>query len=244
VLEGATSAEINRGVAAHGVTSFELGNPSGPKELETHAELMATTRKFKASVLVLGHGSKGGIKDLEKTLSDLDKVADQLDQEFGKGQWLATFGGDGLNEKTHDIATLMRHLQQKRGAPILAIQSDKVKKEWGGVDKHIDYVHYVPTTLNDAGKVVWGGLHNGQPAGPTATYLGPDFTRGEGHPLQRVIAVGGGPITLDELKLAADAGIPISYVRSEAAHPEVNGPFGSVDAWALEHSGKGITVSG
>ena len=46
----------------------------------------------------------------------------------------------------------------------MALQSDKVK-EWGGVDKESDLVHYIPTTTGADGKIVWGGLAGGAIAG-------------------------------------------------------------------------------
>jgi hypothetical protein len=225
-----------------GAVEAEAPKRAGPVELQSHADVMALTKRFNAVVLVLGHGSKGQIGDLPATLRTMDPVIASLDEQYGKGKWLAVFGGDPLKADSADIAQVMRYLQHDKGVPLLAIQSDKVK-EWGGVDKHLDYVHYVPTDMVD-GKIAWGGLVGGKPVGPTAEYLGADFTSGSNAPLKQVIAVGGGPITRDELQLAAKSGVGVAYVRTRAKNVDANGPYGAVDAWAMGQKGSGLTVYG
>jgi hypothetical protein len=217
-------------------------NDFGQRELVTPKALHDTVEKYKATVLILGHGSKGQIADVPRTLRAVDGVADSLDREYGRGRWLAVFGGDPFNREAPDVAHVVKHLQERRGAPTLAIQSDQIR-EWGGVDSHLDFVHYVPTSHRD-GKIIWGGSLDGRAVGPTATYLGPGFVKGKKAPLKRVIAVGGGSTTLQEVQLAKQLNVPITYVRSRARNAEEAGPYGAVDAWALTNRGSMLDIVG
>ena len=221
-------------------------------ELRTTDELLDTTGKFSATFLFLGHGSKSQFADVPAVLAEVDKVVSQLNARYGRGNWLATFGGDSYNAEKPDIGVVMKHLKDS-GVPVMAIQSDVVIG-WGGVDKYIDFVHWVPTTkIPEVGadgkpvivdgqvkmKVVWGGFVDGKPAGPTATYLGANFISGPNPVLKGVIAVGGGPLALEEVRYANQRGVPVKYVRAEACYPEVNGQYGSVDEWAKNRPSRG-----
>ncbi len=109
-------------------------------------------------------------------------------------------------------------------------QSDIVDKEWGGVPAHVDYVRYVKTDYTataDPAKpaIVWGGFKDGQPQGRTKAYLSKAFMK---KTLTGVIAVGGGPIALEEAHFARSNGVPVEYVPAETRFPEANGPFGSL----------------
>jgi hypothetical protein len=227
-------------------TASLIQRTSRQVELKSTNGLMTTARKYKAGILFLGHGSKGQFKDVAATLKEIDRTVAELDKQYGKGQWFAVFGGDGFNAEKPDIAHVMKHLKDAHGVPIMAIQSDVVVG-WGGVDKYIDYVHYVPThqipqfdasgaPVMDGGKqktkIHWVGLIDGVPKGPTATYLGAGFVDGANPILKGVVVAGGGPITLDEVRYAHDHGVPVHYIRAESKFPEVNGQYGSVDDWA------------
>lgn len=201
------------------------------KELGDLEQLKGTLRQFSATFLIVGHGSKSQIKDVSRTLKEVDQLKAELDTKYGEGKWLIMFGGDSYKPDTPDVAVITHYLKSK-GVPLLAIQSDIVKG-WGGVDQHIDYVYWVPTTQVDS-KTVWGGFLNGKAVGPTAVYLGPDLIADINPLLKGVIAFGGGPIALEELKLAKTKNVPIVYIKTAARFPELNGPFGSVDSWAQE----------
>ena len=197
-------------------------------------DMYVTLNQFNGVDLFLGHGSKSQFGDLESALKEIDLLADENDRIYGKGQWVAVFGGDGFKEERKDIAHILKHLKVNRGVPILAIQSDKVEKEWGGVDKYIDFVRYVTTDYELDGKtVIWGGVRDGVPLGPTATYLGNRFIS----ILKRVVAIGSGPIGLTEVQYAYNQGVPITYIQAITKYPEVNGMFGSLDDWAHSISG-------
>ena len=173
----------------------------------------------------------------------------QFDAKYGNGKWVAVFGGDNFNAEKPDIAYAMKYLSEKHSVPVFAIQSDVVIP-WGGVDAYVNYVHYVPTVhvpaldvlgnpeLDEAGKaktkIHWGGFIDGKPAGPTGVYLGYQFVGGPKPVLKEVVAIGSGPIGAAEVKYASSLGVPVTYLRTEARFPDVNGPFGSLDQWALE----------
>lgn len=226
-------------------------------KLTTHQELLNTTRNFSATLLFVGHGSKSQFADVPALLAEVDKVVTQLNARYSRGNWLAVFGGDPYNPEKPDIGVVMKHLKDS-DVPVMAIQSDVVI-EWGGVDKYIDFVHWVPTaTVPETGvdgkpvvvdgqvkvKIVWGGFVDGKPVGPTATYLGADFISGPNPILSGVIAFGGGPIALEELKYASARGVPIKYVRVQTRYPEVNGRYGSVDEWARNRQSLGRMIAG
>jgi len=229
-------------VAIH--AQFAVG---APQVLGSEEELLTTTHKYKGVFLFLGHGSKSQYGNTQATLQEVDAIVQNLNATYGPGNWLAVFGGDSFNADKPDIALVMKHLKTVHHVPIMAIQSDVVIP-WGGVDQHIDYVRYVPThrvpALDAAGRPIieqgkpkmnvhWGGLIDGQPRGPSAVYLGQEFIGGSKPVLTGVYALGGGPIALQEAHYAHDKGIPVTYVRLQTRFPEVNGPYGSLDQWAL-----------
>jgi hypothetical protein len=225
---------------------FVAAAPASPIELNSDQELMAKISEYRAVILFLGYGSKSQYKDIQQVLNELDESIMQIDKSYGRGKWIAVFGGDGFKVDKPDIAHVMKHLKYRHGVPLLAIQSDIVK-QWGGVDAHIDFVRYVPTVevpvlgpdgtqIIESGKpkanIFWGGFIDDQPRGPTGTYLGPAFLGGPNSPLKQLVVVGGGPISLSEAKYAYEQGVEVIYHRAEAKYPEINGQFGSVDAWA------------
>ncbi|MBS2035220.1 hypothetical protein JST97_09535 [bacterium] len=217
------------------VDSVELSAAPSARPVKRSGEMgdwkdtLRAVDRFRGAVLVLGFGNKGQYKDPAGAKLALDQLADQFDAQYGKGRWLAVFGGDAYKQDAPDVAHLVRHLQEQRAVPALAIQSDKVK-EWGGVDKQIDLVHYVPTTLGADGKIVWGGFVEGKPVGPTAAYLGEDFIGGQSPRLKAVVAVGGGEIAGQEAVYARQHGIPVHYVRAEARYEVPGGRFGAIDS--------------
>ncbi|MBU0745050.1 MAG: hypothetical protein KKE11_06790 [Gammaproteobacteria bacterium] len=218
---------------------------ANPIELRSDSELMNTIRHYSAAILFVGNGAKSQYADINSTLSKVDAVVSNLNSLYGEGRWIAVFGGDAYVADKPDIAHIVRYLKEVQGVPVLAVQSDVVVG-WGGVDKYIDYVRYIPTVRvpvldlhgkpvfeNDEVKtnILWGGFIDGKPAGPTGTYLGDAFINEVNPVIKMVVAIGGGPITLEEIQYAYEHGVDIEYVRSEARYPEVNGLYGPVDSW-------------
>lgn len=115
----------------------------------TEYELLNYLHRFRALVCITGFGAKQQYGEPEQVFEDVAKplfeASDCLDLHFGKGRWVACFGGDPLDEEKPDVAYLVRRLQQKYNMPLIATQADHVERNWGGVDKHIDAVYYYPT---------------------------------------------------------------------------------------------------
>lgn len=206
---------------------------SGVKELVSWGDTLKQVDRHKAAVLVVGFGSKGQYDDPEAAQMQLDQLAESFDADYGKGKWLVVFGGDPYKA---DSPWMVRHLQDNHAAPVLALQSDKIK-EWGGVDAHLDYVHYVPTsytsTLGADGAVknsiIWGGIKDGAPVGASAAYLGDDFVSGKNPRLKRMVAIGGGEIAGQEAKYAKEHGVALHYIRARSKFPVAGGPYGAID---------------
>lgn len=209
---------------------------SGQTECTTWGETLKVLDGYAASVLVTGFGSKCQYADPAAVQQQLGNLAKDYDQQYGKGNWIAIFGGDPYTQDKPDVAHMTRFLQQNHGTPVMAIQSDVVKG-WGGVDKELDYVHYVPTayekktqpdgSTKDA--VIWGGFRDGKPQGPTAGYLGSDLVSGENPRLKAMMVIGGGDISAQEASYAKQQGVKVHYIKAEAKFPEPGKPFGSVD---------------
>jgi hypothetical protein len=225
-----------------GINPTDSVNMAATKSLENHEAMLSLIRQFNASLLFIGHGSKGQFGNIDEVLSKVDILVAKLNSLYGIKGWLAIFGGDNYNSEKPDIAHIIKHLKDKYGVAILAIQSDVVIK-YGGVDQHVDFVRYVPTfykTMVDSEGVAkkvthWGGLSDGVPQGPTAVYLGEDLTGGDNPLLKGVIAIGGGPIGLEEAKLALEKSVPVRYIQAVTKFPEINGIFGSLDDWAIKN---------
>jgi uncharacterized protein with ATP-grasp and redox domains len=200
------------------------------KVFNSDEEMYKELDRYNGAILFLGHGSKSQFKDTKSVLTEVDRVVADLNAEYGEGKWVAVFGGDNYKKENPDIAHVMKYLNDKHHVPVLAIQSDVVTGR-GGVDKYIDYVRYIPTMKDENGKTIWGGIREGKPVGPTAVYLGDGFVKGESPRLKKVVSIGGGPITLDETRLAYEKGVPVTYVRAETRFPGGNGVYGALEGW-------------
>lgn len=131
---------------------------------------------FPGRVDFAGHGSKGQIAPnaLPKLHSDLDSLVIQMNAKYRIGKWLAMYGGDSYNPEKPDIAHALMCLKERHRITVFAAQS-AIVKQWGGVEKHVDFVYYVRTgcepKANEAGQpviengsvkqqVIWGGGRN------------------------------------------------------------------------------------
>lgn len=207
-------------------------------EKQEYAEMYKELSRYSGTVLFLGHGSKSQFQNLDEAFKSVDEVVSENNAKYGVGRWVAVFGGDSYNADKPDIAHIIKYLKSKHGVPILAVQSDVVQINYGGVDKYIDYVQYVPTQKDINGKTVWGGFVDGRPAGPTAVYLKQFIDKGI---LKAVVTMGGGQISLQETNYAYENGIPITYVWAQAKDAAPNGEYGSLKDWVIEKTGNSTT---
>src|SRR5690606_28428199 len=134
------------------------------------------------------------------------------------GSWIIAYGGDPANTEKPDVGLLVKHIRDAYGIPVLAIQSDIVKKEWGGVESWIDFVHYVPTdkAKGPDGKdvVLWGGVKDGQTVGASKVMFDRESPLYKGELSSGITGVGvfgGGPIGKSELELAERLELRIDY---------------------------------
>lgn len=197
----------------------------------TEYDFLQHLRCYKALVHISGFGSKQQYAETEEVVAAVAKRLfegpNSMDAIYGKGQWAACYGGDPLNEQAPDVAVLVARLQSMRidsSMHLIAIQADKVEKEWGGVGKHIDAVYYYPTEYLEDGNVAWGGLNKGKPLGTTRILL--EVNPLSGLPLYW-IAAGGGDISRDELQAAWERDIAILLIEARARFPQDPAlPFG------------------
>jgi hypothetical protein len=197
---------------------------SGPTVLATETELEKIVKThFKAAILVVGFGAKGGFADLKTLYAEVDNVVFLLDETFGKGNWLAMFGGDQLNKIKPDIAFVMEYLQTQHYVKICAIQANIVRDKWGGVDKHLDYVYYYPTHYNKEmnGKeiILWGGWDKSEGLrGASRTYFSDAMI--DCSLLKGVVAIGGGLISRQEIRYSLHVGVPVAWIKIMPKFPE------------------------
>jgi hypothetical protein len=178
-------------------------------------------------LLLVGAGSKGQYANVDETRKHVDIACDLLDKKFGMRKWATIYGGDPLNEAKPDIALIARHIQTKFRSPLIAITSDKVRDEWGGVDKHVDYVHYCSTQLDAKGEVVWAGWsEDGGLLGASEIYWSQNEHDDRVRPasscgmINAVMAVGGGMIALQDVQYAVLNKIPVALVKAKAKFPD------------------------
>ena len=198
-------------------------------------------------VILTGHGSAGGIADLEKAKRDLDREIRRVLQDYEKITFV--FGGDPNDESKPDIGALVAYVASK-GHEVLAIQSDTIKK-WGGFENlgwaSLEWAHLYQEDLHGNGKTCWGGFIADEEGCPTEKLGGTTrilFGPGIHSRIVKWITVGGGPITLQEIQFAQEFGIPVTYVpcrkRNSLEAPEDETPveksirlFGEVHPYVL-----------
>ena len=221
---------------AHPVVSAQPPSKASLRECSTWEDTLKVLDQYAATVLITGFGSKCQYADPAAAQEQLDKFAQGLDQRYGKGRWLAVFGGDPFDQAKPDVAHMTRYLQEKHATPVMAFQNDVVKG-WGGVDKQLDFVHYVPTAYEKKQQpdgsskevVIWGGFRDGKPQGPTASYLGSDLLSGPQPRLKAMVVIGGGDIAAQEAVYAKQQGVDVHYIKAQAKFPEAGQPYGAVD---------------
>jgi len=187
----------------------------------TEYDFLQHLRRYKALVHISGFGSKQQYAETDEVVAAVAKHLfegpNSLDAIYGPGQWAACYGGDPLNEQAPDVAVLVARLKSMTSMHLIAIQADKVEKEWGGVGEHIDAVYYYPTEFLEDGKVAWGGFNKGKVVGTTRILL--EVNPLSGLPLYW-IAAGGGDISRDELKAAWERDIAILLIEAKARFPQ------------------------
>ena len=107
---------------------------------------------------------------------------------------------------------------------LLAVTCDRVAREWGGADGHVNHVCYYPEQQDAAGETIWGGIDAaGALVGGSVYYL----DRTVGGALAGVLAVGGGEVSMKEVKYVLERNgspvAPVAFIRAAPAKPFVVG---------------------
>ncbi|EFJ40241.1 hypothetical protein VOLCADRAFT_100028 [Volvox carteri f. nagariensis] len=86
------------------------------------------------------------------------------------------------------------------------------------------------------GPQLWGGIINGRPVGPSQFYLNDEMLGTSLRPrlLTSVLAVGGGPIAVQELDYAAKRNVPWTYIRCRGRNVTPGNEYGPVDDWVRQ----------
>eukprot|EP00656_Telonema_subtile_P056496 TRINITY_DN9033_c0_g5_i1.p2 TRINITY_DN9033_c0_g5~~TRINITY_DN9033_c0_g5_i1.p2 ORF type:complete len:1454 (+),score=407.57 TRINITY_DN9033_c0_g5_i1:70-4431(+) len=225
---------------------MEPGERRRINDFTSEKKCLELVSQFNAVVVLTGYGSKGMYRDLgpkwgEGTLFESQyflRFCKNMNDSYGEGQWLVVYGGDPFQEECPDVAWVAKHLQQKWGAHLLAIQCQHAI-QYGGVDDHVEYVYYYNTDKwedpqygIDKEQVVWGGFDPKQQTvgrqreimGQTRVDLGRKMIRliqargGRAHK-GGVLTVGGGPVAEQECLHAYENNVPVMFVPAAAKYP-------------------------
>lgn len=232
------------------VFSITYPNQIPTSVFRTEYDFLKTLSNFRACVYITGFGSKQQFADVDAVVEAVAKPlftdAECFDLHFGKGKWVACYGGDPYNPDKPDVAVLVKRLQEEYGMYVTAIQADYVERRWGGVDRHIDAFYYYPTEyMPDTETPAWGGFVNGKLVGTTRIML-------EVNPQSNIplfwLSAGGGDIARDELQAAYEHGVSILSIPARArVSQDANLPHGPCPAYwesltGFETLGQGSSV--
>jgi len=152
--------------------------------------------------MIIGNGSKNQFR----YINDVKKVLKNYLKGIPKNSSFLYFG-DAPNSKKPDIGYVFELLHKYRpDISIYMIQIAEVKS-WG-VPKFVKDVYWHKDYTK---KCKWGGCHNGKPCSNTKKWV--NIAKRIG--IDGLLVLGGGEITLDEIKLATKLHIPYDYVPIE-----------------------------
>ena len=150
--------------------------------------------------MFIGHGSKNQIKEPEKL--DIQNMLNNVSD----GSVILYFG-DGVDPSKPDIGYVFKLLSEYKKSKKLTFVMIQIEtaKEWGVAD-------FVDAVLwhNDfeKGDNEWGGVNKkGEPQSNTKKWV--DLHNKQ--KISKIFVLGGGPITLEEIKLGIQNNIPIKY---------------------------------
>jgi hypothetical protein len=152
--------------------------------------------------MIIGNGSKNQfryINDVKRVLKEFLKSVPN------KSSFL--YFGDASNSKKPDIGYVFDLLRKYR--PDISIYMIQISeaKSWG-VPKFVTDVYWHSDYTK---KCKWGGCHNGKPCSNTKKWV--NIAKRIG--IDEILVLGGGEITLDEMKLARKFHIKLEYVPIE-----------------------------
>ena len=151
--------------------------------------------------MFIGNGSKNQFKTLTETNNNLKKVL----KKIPKNSALLYFG-DSPNKKKPDVGYLFEKTHQLRPDIKIFMIQISYAKNWG-VPSFVTDVYW----HNDyTKKQMWGGLNkNKDPVSNTKKWINLNKKIN----IKKIFAFGGGPITIDEIKLAKKYNIPVDIIK-------------------------------
>lgn len=156
--------------------------------------------------LMLGHGTRNQFR----SLADLKKALRKVSKHIKKDAVVFYFG-DYPDKKNPDIGYAFKLLSEMRPDIRFVMIQIREAESWGvpdfakGVYWHGDFPK--------EGDCKWGGFDSdGKPCSNTAKWA--TFHR-RIHPVETVFVLGGGPITVNEVKYAKKLKIPVVYYPVE-----------------------------
>jgi len=157
--------------------------------------------KGKNIYMFIGNGSKNQFKTLLETEQKLKQVLKSIPKNA-----VLLYFGDGANRKKPDVGYLFQKTHQLRPDIKIFMIQIKHAQNWG-VPSFVTDVYW----HNDyTKKQMWGGINkNKEPVSNTKKWV----NLHKKHPIEKIFAFGGGPITLDEIKLANKENIPVQLIK-------------------------------
>lgn len=179
--------------------------------------------------LLIGHGASGLYQDPDSAVDEaLAFLEEDLGLGSGSGKALIMFGGDPARDEAPDLGYLIREVRKKLDG-VVEIMSVQY---WPDHDEHLDYLCLFKQRAEDFkpdGRPYYGGTcpETGAPVAATRIYLGEAMMPR----LSAVLCIGGGPISLAELKHTVKNGTRHFYVRAKSLKKRSENPYGPVDDW-------------
>jgi CMP/dCMP kinase len=196
-------------------------------------------KKYEASYLFIGHGKNNQYKDPAAVERYVATIVKEMDRRWGKGNWLAIYGGDPADVNNPDLGYAMQMMKRNHGVPLLAVKSESDRKAPGA--EVADFVYYYPTELSPNKKPIRGGIWFGKPKGGTQVYLSDFFLK---NGLRGVYAMGGGQTALEEFQyaqvLARDNDLETHYEPFETRNRP--GEFGALHQWFVKQQVRATSV--
>lgn len=156
----------------------------------------------KSIYMFIGHGSKNQIKNPDKLNEKLSKMMKDIKQNS-----VILYFGDGVNKEKPDIGYVFQLLskhKEPKNLTFVMIQIESAK-DWG-VPGFVDAVFW--HTDFEKGDNEWGGVNKkGEPQSNTKKWI--DLHKIK--PISKIFVLGGGQITLEEIKLAIQHNIKYEY---------------------------------
>ena len=151
--------------------------------------------------MILGNGANNQFRSMK----EVNKVVKDISKQIEKNSYLLYFG-DPPNSYKPDVGLLYKKLSKLRpDIKIIMIQIDEMKKY--GTPDFVQAVYWHKDYNKDC---KWGGLDkNKQPCSNTKKWV--NIHKRQTFGIKKVFVVGGGDITMNDIKLIKKHNVPYEY---------------------------------